>query len=278
MKIALMPNLEKPEALACGQEIMELLGEKGCTFVHRDSLPMRNDAYTRTALSRLRDCDLLIAVGGDGTIIHTAKLAASLDKPILGVNAGTLGFTAGLERSELPLLTKLLTDDYYEEPRLMLSVQLVSMGKKTTYRALNDAVISGELARLIDYEMDLGQGRAFRCRADGFLVATPTGSTAYSLSAGGPVIQPDMQCLVYTPICPHAFFNRSLVFGGDTRLIVAIPQNTGRLFLTVDGDAPVALREGDVLKFSRSRRSARFIRLKDRSFFEVLDRKLISTR
>lgn len=277
MKIALLPN-DTPEALRLAGEAETLLEKEGCAVLRKDALPERSGVYTQKALGLLRKCDLILAVGGDGTIIHTAKLAASLGLPVLGLNAGNLGFTASLEPEELLLLRGLLRGKYREEQRLMLSVKHTSGGKTSTYRALNDAVISGELARLIDYDMTLGKDRAFRCRADGFLVATPTGSTAYSLSAGGPVVEPDMQCLIYTPICPHAFFNRSLVFGGDTYLAVSIPKNTGRLFLTLDGESPIPLCEGDTLRFSRSRRTARFIRLKDRSFFEVLDRKLISAR
>lgn len=271
MKIALMPNLEKPEAVACAQKAAEVLTAQGWKVLYKQELP-------ENAEDALRSCDAIVAVGGDGTIIHTAKLAAAVDRPILGINAGTLGFTAGLEPEELSLLPEILTGGCVEERRLMLSVKLVSGEKETRYRALNDAVVSGELARLVDYEMSLGHERAYRCRADGFLVATPTGSTAYSLSAGGPVIQPDMQCLIYTPICPHTFFNRSLVFGGKTHLYVSIPKNTGRLFLTVDGEEPILLKEGDCLTFSRSSRSARFLRLGERSFFDVLNRKLINAR
>ena len=278
MKIALMPNLEKPEARACAGNVQEILATHGCTFVQKQELPIYAGKYTEEALSELKSCDLFIVIGGDGTIIHTAKLAASVDCPLLGINAGTLGFTAGLEPEELNLLPRLLSGEYLEESRLMLSVQVISGKKKSTFTALNDAVVSGELARLADYEMALGNDRAFHCRADGFLVATPTGSTAYSLSAGGPVIQPDMQCLVYTPICPHAFFNRSLVFGGETQLTVDIPSNTARLFLTVDGEAPIALNVGDRLIFRRAERSVNFIRIKNRSFFNVLDQKLINAR
>lgn len=278
MQVAIMPNLEKPEAIHCARQAGEILSSAGWEILWKQSLLDGTGKLRPGAKASLAECQCIVAVGGDGTIIHTAKLAAALDKPILGINAGTLGFTAGMEPEEMEHLPELLSGLQPEEHRLMLSVSLLSQGKKTISRALNDAVVSGEQARLIDYQMSLGNGASYRCRADGFLVATPTGSTAYSLSAGGPVIEPDMQCLIYTPICPHTFFNRSLVFGGNTRLTVTIPQNAGHLFLTVDGEEPIPLQTGDTLRFSRSRRFARFLRMEGHSFFDVLNRKLIHTR
>lgn len=159
----------------------------------------------------------------------------------------------------------------------MLSVRLLSGGEERGFYALNDAVLSGEPAKIIDYSMRLGQ-RSYRYRADGFIVATPTGSTAYSLSAGGPVIEPNLDCLVYTPICPHSLFNRSVIFGADSSLWVDIPRNPGRLYLSVDGEAPLELSSGDRLLFSRADRRARFIRLESHDFYDILNRKIIETR
>lgn len=278
MKIAVVPNLKKSEAMACTEEAVAILKRHGCDTVLKTDLFDSHGIYHEAAEEELSDCDIFIAVGGDGTIIHTAKLAAAFDRPILGINAGTLGFTAGMERNELSLLPNLLLEKYREERRLMLSVQVFSEGKTAAYQALNDAVVSGELATIVNYSMALGENRGYHCRADGFIVATPTGSTAYSLSAGGPIIQPDMDCLVYTPVCPHALFNRSVVFGGDTRLVVSIPENLGRLFLTVDGEKPVMLKTGDKLVFSRSERAARFLKLGAKDFYDVLNQKIIETR
>ena len=263
MKFAIVSN-QSPKAVEQAKEIAEILRQKGCPAEY---VVDETEAF-------LLDCDMLIAVGGDGTIIHKAKIAAALDKPVLGVNAGTLGFTAGLEREELSLLPNLLSGNYREERRFMLSAKVISGDNLTVYRALNDAVVSGESSSIIHYEMALGENTGYQCRADGFIVATPTGSTAYSLSAGGPVIQPDMNCLVYTPVCPHSLFNRSVIFGGDTRLTVTIPENKRRVFLTVDGEKPIALSPGDRLEFSRSERAARFVKLGKKNFFDVLSQKI----
>ena len=142
-------------------------------------------------------CDVFIAIGGDGTIIHTAKLAASMGKPTLGVNAGKLGFTAGVERHELAPASQFDTRGISEGTAADAFGGTVVPRHPHQFFALNDAVLSGEPAKIIDYNMVLGR-RSYRYRADGLIVATPTGSTAYSLSAGGPVIEPNMDCLVYT--------------------------------------------------------------------------------
>ena len=278
MKIAVVPNLTKKKAQSCTEETVSVLKSHGCEVFLKSDLFDKNGVYRENEEDSLRSCDIFIAVGGDGTIIHTAKLAAKYGKPVLGINAGTLGFTAGLEPEELSLLRNLLNGEYREENRLMLSIELFSQEKTFSYHALNDAVVSGELTSIIDYWMALGENAGYRCRADGFIVATPTGSTAYSLSAGGPVIQPDMDCLVYTPVCPHALFNRSVVFGGDTRLTVTVPDNMRKLFLTVDGGTPVLLHTGDRLVFSRSTQTARFIKLAQKDFYDVLNQKIIETR
>ncbi len=277
MKIAVVPNLTKEAAQACTDEVLRILSECGCETVLKTDLFTAHGVYQERIEDSLRSCDLFIAIGGDGTIIHTAKLAASMKKPILGVNAGTLGFTAGVERHELSLLANLVRGEYLEERRLMLEVELTSGDHVQRFYALNDAVLSGEPSKIIDYQMVLGH-RSYRYRADGFIVATPTGSTAYSLSAGGPVIEPNMDCLVYTPICPHSLFNRSIIFGTKSQLLVDIPENIGRLYLAVDGETPLEVFTKDKLRFFPSDRFARFIRLGGYDFYDILNQKIIETR
>ncbi|MCU7653071.1 NAD(+)/NADH kinase [Acutalibacter sp. LFL-21] len=278
MKIAVVPNLTKESAQACTDEALRVLAGCGCETVLKTDLFTSQGVYQERVEDSLLSCDLFIAIGGDGTIIHTAKLAASLGKPILGINAGTLGFTAGLERHELGLLPRLVQGEYREERRRMLSVELESQkGASQSFYALNDAVLSGEPAKIIDYQMVLGS-RSYRYRADGFIVATPTGSTAYSLSAGGPVIEPSMDCLVYTPICPHSLFDRSILFSPQSQLVIQIPENTGRLYLSVDGETPLEIFTGDLLRFRQADRFARFIRLGGRNFYDILNQKIIETR
>lgn len=274
MKIAVAPNLEKKDAEACALEAIEILEANGCEVVPAYGL-YQEGLRRKAAEEAVAGCELLLAIGGDGTIIHAAKTAASLDMPVLGINAGKLGFTAGLERGELTMLSRLAEPNLPEERRMMLTVTLTGPQGSQTFLALNDAVVSAELATIIDYRVSLGRERSYNCRADGFIVATPTGSTAYSLSAGGPVVEPALDCLIYTPICPHSLFSRSVIFAPEAALTVDIPQNRGKLFLTADGDLPVELRAGDRLTFTKSGKSPRFIKLTERNFYDILNEKLL---
>ncbi len=277
MKIAIAPNPVKKQAPSLAEEAARLLVASGCETVSISGM-YGEGSQRGEAAKLLRDCDVLLAVGGDGTIISAAKLAAELNIPLLGLNAGKLGFTAGLEPGQLHLLPKLIKGRWHEERRMMLEVSLYSEEDQRRFYALNDAVVSAELAKIVEYRMAIGGNSSYLYRADGFLVATPTGSTAYSLSAGGPVVEPTLACMIYTPICPHSLFNRSVVFAPDTRLVVDIPRNRGRLFLTVDGAEPVELRAGDRLVFTRARRYARFIKLTNNSFYDILNQKLLENQ
>lgn len=273
MKIAIAPNPAKKRAPSLAGEAARVLAEAGCETAVVEGL-YEEGPPRQAAAKALSDCDVLLAVGGDGTIINAAKLAAELNKPILGLNAGKLGFTAGLEPEQLGLLSKLAQGRWREERRMMLETVRYFGEERRTFYALNDAVVSAELAKIVEYRMAIDEAQSYLYRADGFLVATPTGSTAYSLSAGGPVMEPTLDCMIYTPICPHSLFNRSVVFAPDTRLVVDIPRNRGRLFLTVDGADPVELQDGDRLTFVRARRCARFIKLTNNGFYDILNQKL----
>lgn len=274
MKIAIAPNLVKKQAAARAEKAAAVLRKAGCQTVFITGLYQKG-SQRQEAVDQIGGCDLLLAVGGDGTIICAAKTAAGLDLPVLGVNAGKLGFNAGVEWEEIQLLARLAEAHWREERRMMLKVELVSGERRQSFQALNDAVVSAELSTIIEYRMAIGSGLGYAYRADGFIIATPTGSTAYSLSAGGPVIEPTLDCMIYTPICPHSLFNRSVVFAPNTRLMVEIPKNRGRLFLTVDGEEPVELQGNDRLIFEKSLRSARFIRLTENSFYDTLNHKLL---
>ena len=164
MKIAVVPNLTKKEAKACTDEVLSILRGCGCQVLLKTDLFDENGVYQEAHDPELGACDLFLAVGGDGTIIHTAKTAALFQKPVLGVNAGKLGFNAGVERDELHLLPNLVQGNYQEERRLMLSVTLATPQGEREYYALNDAVVTGELARIIDYRMALGNNQGYRCR------------------------------------------------------------------------------------------------------------------
>lgn len=227
-------------------------------------------------IEAIDNSDLNIVVGGDGSTLNIAKLSAICGKPTLGINAGRLGFMSGLEKNELSLLKNLADGNYEIEERMMLKA--VVDGK--TYNCLNDAVISrGDLARLIDVSVMCDSRLVTSTRADGMIFSTPTGSTAYSMAAGGPVLSPDNQCYVVTPICPHSLINRSIVFPADKVLEVTVNNDVNNnAFLSIDGQESVSISSNSVIEISRSSLTAKLIKIKPDNFYEILNKKIIERR
>ena len=215
MKAMIMPNFDKKNAVACTKTVCSKLMEYGVEPWMADSCKSKLDlsfVVYGDFYQQLQNCDLLIAIGGDGTIIHSAKHAVVFDKPILGINAGRLGFLAGLEQDELDYLQQLAACNYQIEERMMLEVVHHSEKGEISYFALNDAVISkGALARVIDLDIYCMNRYVSSYRADGIIFSTPTGSTAYALSAGGPIVEPAIDAIGMTPISPHSLFDRTIL-------------------------------------------------------------------
>lgn len=278
MKIAVIPNLNKRDAEAYTARIVSLLRQCGAEVLMHASLAS-DYGGTVACVSHeemIARCDVVIAVGGDGTIIHTARHASRADKPILGVNLGRLGFLAGVERDELHLLRRLFDGSYTVRRHMMLDVTVHGAVGEKTYCALNDAVVSGAQSKIFDFGLSVDGSETYRFRADGLILATPTGSTAYSLSAGGPVLDPQMDCILFTPICPHSLFNRSTVFSADKRLTVsADSEYSGDVFLTVDGDDPIRIARSDTISVRRSERATLLIKMDDRNFYDIVNRKIL---
>lgn len=284
MNVFLMPNMTKKDAQLHTERIVDRLHDCGASVSmderYRAVFPGRSILFYKDFYKGLDGCDFVIAVGGDGTIIHAAKHAAMAGKPVLGVNVGRLGFVAGLEVNELERLDDLVANKYDLEERLMLQVDLLQGDTCNVYFALNDAVISrGSLSRILDFHVLFNRSNMSDYRADGLIFSTPTGSTAYSLSAGGPVVDPNMECILLTPICPHALFARSVVFNQNAELEVrATCGEDSEIFLTVDGEAAVPVPKGSVLRIRRAPYAARIVRLKQNNFYEVLNQKLAERR
>ena len=223
-------------------------------------------------------CDVIIAIGGDGTLIHAAKQAAFLGVGVLGVNTGRLGYMTGLEIGELSALSRLKTGAYSVEERMLLRVTACCGESRTDYYAMNDAVLSkGALSRMIDITVKVNEADELQYRADGLIAATPTGSTAYTLSAGGPVLDPSTDNILITPICPHSLFARSIVLAGDTRLEVSAAARQGsKAFLTIDGEEAVELSPDIKVQISKAPGlRAQLIKIKADSFLQVLNQKLV---
>ncbi len=229
----------------------------------------------------IKNCDIVITVGGDGTIIHTARYCIEYDKPLLGINFGRVGFVATMEKDEIDTLSRLLTKEYYCENRMMLKVTVETCDGEQQFYAVNDAVIArGSLSRMMDLSVSANNQKICDYRADGIIFATPTGSTAYSLSAGGPVISPDMECILLTPICPHSLFSRSVIFKKSDVITVGNIINPDRngseieSFLTVDGQYYIPLRNDAKVIIEKCEKPFRLIHINRKNFYTVLNDKL----
>ena len=279
MKIGLIVNQDKEQAADIAARIVAQLSDRAELLSHRGS-PVPGTAILKDAEEVIRSCDAAVTVGGDGTIIHHAKFAALYDKPLVGVNLGRLGFVANIEPSELDELDKLLTGDYRVQKRLLLDITKSRGSESRSYTAVNEVAIHRDsLSSMVDISVDLNGERIINYRADGMLFSTPTGSTAYSFSAGGPVIQPDMSCILLTPVCPHALSSRQVVFGDDAVLTASVhPASTLKCYMTVDGQDYVPVSSDDRITVRRSEHELKLIILKEKNFYTLLNEKLKETR
>ena len=273
MLIAVVPNQSKTESGELVRTVSRHLAQLGANVrvVCSDgSLPAM--AQLTEALT---GCDMAVAIGGDGTIVHVAKAAAAAGCPVLGINAGHVGFLAGLEANELDDLSALLKGEYTVDERALLEVTVHKDGGAITRYAMNEAVISrGGLSRLVDVTVRADGGEVLSCRGDGVIIATPTGSTAYSLSAGGPIVEPDAQNILITPICAHDMASRGIVASDKRIVTVSVVKNSRRnAFLSVDGGKAVRMNIGDVATVKASHLRTKLVRLKDRSFYDVVNTK-----
>ena len=218
--------------------------------------------------------ELMIVLGGDGAMLDTARRVAGIGTPILGINMGRVGYMAELEMDELHLLPKVFEGKYKIDERTMLEAEVITGKgmKKFSEFALNEATITnGNAARIVDLQLSDGDELVYTYRADGLVVATPTGSTAYSLSAGGPIVDPKLSCFCVTPICPHTFSARPLVFPDTAELKVKnICVREKVLKLTLDGRATYDLYYGDSVAIRRSPLSVKLVRVKEQSFYSKI--------
>lgn len=284
MKIAIKPNLTRENAYQVTLNVHKELKKLGADVVYsdefRDELGILETEFLPD--DELYDaCDIMIAIGGDGTIIHSAYKCAKYGKKILGINAGRLAFMAGIEEQELHLLKNLIDGNYQTDIRMMLMAQLYENDKliDTSY-CINDVVIArGTAMRMCDIQVKCDGRLVNDYYADGIIVSTPTGSTAYSLSAGGPVIDPTIESIGLTPICTHSLFSRSMIFKPTSTLEISVKNtDVGRPILSCDGCNSIELKEHNKIVIKKSDVSAQFIRIKSDTFIDVLSQKLAQRR
>lgn len=279
LKIGIVPNLTREKTLDVTKETLAILNKLNIDYYF--------DADFKNELSILfadvnfiddiySNVDLLIAIGGDGSYISTAKQAAIHKKPVLCINAGNLAFLAGLEGNELHLLENLLTGDFSRDKRMMLEVSVKSSkGESFLGYCINDVAIArGSEIKLIDLDAFCDNRKINSYRADGVILSTPTGSTAYSWSAGGPVIDPDLQCITLTPICTHSPLNRSLVFNEKSVITVKSAKLNQKICISADGEKSIELSDDFEVRIKKSDYYAEFIRIKADEFYDILNSKL----
>ena len=281
-KIILTPNPYRDKNFSVVRNARDILLESGfevkvCLPFELERSPDLPKDIRFHRLDRELPCAfMVICFGGDGTILHMAKAATRQGVPILGVNMGTLGFMAELESTELSLLKKLANGEYTLDERMMLDV--------TVYRdrdiifhdiGLNDVVVTkGAVARVVHLNVRCDNVQAMECNGDGIIVATPTGSTAYNLSAGGPMVEPEATNIIITPICAHDMVSRSIVASDKRVISVELTPGTRRsAYLSVDGGKAFRINGGDVATIKRSPLSTKLVRLKERSFYDVINQK-----
>lgn len=273
MKVALWPNLRKNGISSCIDELIRLFTDNGDElYMYSGHVAKFRGVNVLDTVDELsRTVDVFVAVGGDGTIIHCAKHASEYNKPIIGVNLGRLGYIAELEKSQIGILPGLIHSGYATEQRSMLKI---TVGDKE-YFALNEAVVSGDRSKILDFDVYINGKSGCHYRADGIIVATPTGSSAYSLSAGGPIVDPQIEGMVMTPICPHSLFNRSILYSSRNILSVkAFTRYDEDIHLTIDGQDPVFLEPNEEVRIEVSERQVNLIKYESKTFFDVFASKL----
>ena len=284
MKVVLSPNPYRDKGLKAAQAAERVLRSSGVETVMclpfalgGGGVEVPRHIRFKDAAEELKTADMLICFGGDGTILHAAKDANVHHVPVLGVNLGSVGFMAELEQSELSMLSRLAAGKYTVEARMMLDVAVRREGKVIySDLALNDAAVTkGAVARVVDLEVFGDKVLISSFSADGVVVSTPTGSTAYAMSTGGPIVEPTAENIIVTPICPHALSARSFVLSRGRTVSVKLGKMARKTaYLSVDGGKALRLNSSDTVELRESQSKTRLVRVTGRSFYEILNHKL----
>lgn len=282
MNVFIYPNLKKKNSLPAARRACELLYQGGVLLLAQTSFrEILGDLKGISFFSSeecMKRCDIAVAAGGDGTILRCSKLASRYDKPILGINCGRMGFMASLESSEIEKVGLLCTGRFTVSDRMMLNASVEKAdGETVSADLLNDIVISkSDDCKIVDFEVCKSGRIISSLRADGIIFSTPTGATAYSLSAGGPIIEPEMQCIEFSQICAHSLFSRSVVFSPDTELDVRCRcKHDAHTIISADGSVLSRVSSKDTVRIVRSKLTTKIIDITNGRFFSTVNQKLM---
>jgi len=283
-KILLYPNKKRDDGFRITSQLAATLHSFGIAPVVADVAWFGVPDYVerKSMYEALSSADMLISLGGDGTILSIAASAAKSNLPILGINIGNVGFMTALDKFSLEtpdgvsLLKNIIDGEYFIDRRMMLQAEVIRNGSCVFEAiALNDAVVSGDkVSRMVHLNLWNGGHFVSQFRGDGIIAATPTGSTAYSMSAGGPVVDPGAENLIITPICAHAYAVRSFVFSGKDVAYIDCVSSENSAYLTIDGATGIALSAGDRVKVSKSEQVCLLVRLQNYNFYDIISTKL----
>lgn len=275
-KIALITNLTRDKDLVHTKNVAESLCDFGVQ-IFTNVKGIANADYVENMDEIFKKADIAVVLGGDGTLLNTSKYAYEYGVPLLGYNIGNLGFLVELEKGEKSEFSRLFSGDFETEDRMMLCAKVVREGKEVfSGIALNDVVVSrGATPKMVHLSLKVDDNQVSDYYSDGIIVATPTGSTAYSLSAGGPVVAPDLDVIIITPVCPHTVTSRPVVVSGKSEAVLAVDiYHNEDVVVMCDGEHGIKLESGDKVVVSKADKCTKLIRFGKKSFFDILQHKL----
>ena len=277
-KIAIVIKASNPDAVILASNIVEWLAEKGVDAIGTEDLSGKVKGIGVTAPADIaREAEAVVVLGGDGMMLNAVRLMGGADVPVLGVNMGGLGFMTAVNPGEVfTNLKALLADDFETEERMMLEVEVKLGGARTeSHLVLNDAVIKSRIARLCVLKTTINREYVTNYRSDGLIISTPTGSTAYSLSAGGPILYPSIHSIIVAPICPFNLTNRPVVVPDWMEVEAEVVSIDSDIMLTLDGQVDMALSSGDVVSARRAKQSVKLVKGSSKGYFDILRERLM---
>ena len=281
-KIGFVTNIEKDPTLQETKKMVDFVLKKGCeVYVSETFSDVHPDVIATSSSEMYKSVDFVVVIGGDGTILRVARSAAIFDTPILGINFGTLGYLADVEKiNAIDAIEKVLNGDFTIENRMMLE-PYVERGcvSHEINLALNEVCITNSVcSRMIKLSVEVNGEYFDTFRADGIIVSTPTGSTAYNLSAGGPILSPHTELMTITHICPHTLYARPFVIDGNDVVRIRVHSNYNNVQMSCDGQSTVQMKNDDVIVVKKSRYVTRIIKTTNMNFYDILRRKMVEVR